>query len=77
MSTSSDTLPSSNGKGAVFNANPYRAMLRGQWRWFFLDEQNKPHGPYDYQMDALRGLLNHLDPPLARLWRKLKEFTSS
>lgn len=38
--------------------NPFRHM--GQWYW--LDEHEQPHGPYNSQADALFGLLAYTYP---------------
>lgn len=52
-------------------ANPFEHA--GFWYW--KDERDDPHGPYSTQMDALRGLMKHIDPPwFTNLWTALKEF---
>lgn len=40
--------------------NPYKMI--GNDKWWWRDEDAHAHGPYDTQMDALRAVLQHMDP---------------
>jgi hypothetical protein len=53
-----------------YKANPFQHA--GFWYW--TDEECVSHGPYKTQMDALRGLLKHIDPSwTAQLWALIKD----
>lgn len=52
-------------------ANPFQHS--GFWYW--TDESAVSHGPYHSQMDALRSLMKHIDPPwFVNLWVTIKRF---
>ena len=40
--------------------NPYKMI--GNDKWWWRDEDAHAHGPYATQMDALRAVLQHMDP---------------
>lgn len=38
--------------------------------WFWRDENAHPHGPYKSQLEALRGLMDHISPLWYTRWRR-------